>query len=398
MTDTDLPDQFQSPEPLSKPETPQTILDFPVVVHDGRFHADEVFAVALLKLIGRWTPVPTQGLIRTRDPDVISANVGQAYIIDVGGVFDPRFKQFDHHQRTFDEYYCPRAKEKGVKMSSCGLVYQAFGAELFSSVPNGTSPTPEQLEEFYFRYIIEIDANDNGVNELEKDSKYHIKPSFVLPGIIGRLNGEDVDNHEEQQRRFLRGVGVCELLLESAVEDFLRKLASRHEAETVCDRGEVFFESGYLTWVLDKQCDYQYDLKRRSQKLFPNHKWVLTVLPRGSTGNHQVQTVSRPGEKFSRWVDLLDEGEARALINDDLVFVHANHFMGITKSREGAMKLAKQSIKSHFQKKSYGDGVFIAFVIEVCVISWVLVTQPEVTLCTIVFLFAQVCAAFFALC
>lgn len=372
------------------------IYDLPIIVHDGKFHADEIFATAILKLTNRWSPI--QGLIRTRDSDLIASNVGQAYIIDVGGVFDPRFKQFDHHQRTFDEYYCPRAKEKGVKMSSCGLVYQAFGAELFSSVPNGTSPTPEQLEEFYLRYIIEIDANDNGVNELEKDSKYHIKPSFVLPGIIGRLNGENVDNHEEQQRRFLQGVGVCELLLTSAVENFLSKLTSRLEAESVCDRAEVFFESGYLVWVLDEQCDYQYDLKRRSEKLFPNHKWVLTVLPRGTTGNHQIQTVSRPGEKFSRWVDLLDPAESETLLGDDLIFVHANHFMGITKSREGAMKLAKQSIKSHFQKKSYGDGVFIAFVIEVCVISWVLVTQPEVTLCTIVFLLAQVCAGFFALC
>jgi uncharacterized UPF0160 family protein len=191
---------------------------------------------------------------------------------------------------------------------------------------------------------------------------------------------------------------MCELLLKSAVENFITKLRSRLEAESVCDRGEVFFESGYLTWVLDKQCDYQYDLKRRSQKLFPNHKWVLTVLPRGTTGNYQVQTVSKPGEKFSRWVDLLDPADAETLLGKDLVFVHANHFMGITQSREGAMKLAKQSIKSHFQKKSCGDGVAIAIVIEIAVISWVLVTRPEIVLCTIVFLLAQVCAGFFALC
>lgn len=366
----------------------------PIIVHSGRMHADEVMASAILKLTGRWTP--DQGVIRTRDGELIAANVGKAYIVDVGGVFDLKSKQFDHHQNTFNEYFCSGSQGKGVKMSSCGLVFQAYGSELFLS--RGRVLTAGEIIEFYFRYIIEIDANDNGVDDLEKGSKYVIKPSFTLPAIIGRLNSTDVEDHEKQREQFIMAIGLCELLLKSAIENFLTLLDARREATEVCDRGEVILVSGYLIWVLDQQCDYQFDLKSRTARCFPNFQWVLTVLPRGNTGNYQIQTVNHPGEKFSRWVDLLEEAQAKNLIKDDLVFVHHNHFMAITKTKEGAMKLAKESIKMHFKKVSYGDGVCIAFFLEVVLLTWLWSTEPEWVGWILIFLFGQIGAAFFAMC
>lgn len=68
-----------------------------IVTHGGRFHADEVFAIALiLECSGRSASEVT--LIRTRkipkemlsDPDTI--------VVDVGGVFNPEAGCFDHHQ------------------------------------------------------------------------------------------------------------------------------------------------------------------------------------------------------------------------------------------------------------------------------------------------------------
>jgi len=63
--------------------------DMTVVTHDGNFHADDVFSIAVLKTI-----FPTLTLIRTRDKHVISqADI----VIDVGNEYDPETGRFDHH-------------------------------------------------------------------------------------------------------------------------------------------------------------------------------------------------------------------------------------------------------------------------------------------------------------
>ena len=64
-------------------------------VHDGTFHADEVTACALLVLFGK---VEQDSIVRTRDLKTLSTC---EYVCDVGGVFDPDQKRFDHHQSDY---------------------------------------------------------------------------------------------------------------------------------------------------------------------------------------------------------------------------------------------------------------------------------------------------------
>ena len=60
--------------------------------HDGRFHADEIFALAVLNLI-----FPDLEIVRSRDENVYkNADI----IVDVGHVYDPDNLIFDHHQRN----------------------------------------------------------------------------------------------------------------------------------------------------------------------------------------------------------------------------------------------------------------------------------------------------------
>src|ERR1700745_531243 len=60
--------------------------------HDGTFHADEVTACALLLLFNL---IDEKKIIRTRDLGVLATC---EYVCDVGGVYDPQQKLFDHHQ------------------------------------------------------------------------------------------------------------------------------------------------------------------------------------------------------------------------------------------------------------------------------------------------------------
>ena len=62
-----------------------------VATHPGNFHADDVFAVAVLGLV--------QGpleIVRTRDESVLAA---ADFRVDIGSRSDPATGDFDHHQR-----------------------------------------------------------------------------------------------------------------------------------------------------------------------------------------------------------------------------------------------------------------------------------------------------------
>lgn len=63
--------------------------------HSGTFHADEVTACALLLLFDQ---IDADKVLRTRDPSTLA---GCAYVCDVGGVYDPARRRFDHHQPSY---------------------------------------------------------------------------------------------------------------------------------------------------------------------------------------------------------------------------------------------------------------------------------------------------------
>lgn len=90
--------------------------DKTIVTHNGNFHADDVFSVALFKRI-----LPSFTLIRTRDPELIkSADI----VLDVGLEHDPERDRFDHHQRGG-----AGERENGIPYSSFGLIWQKYGLQ-----------------------------------------------------------------------------------------------------------------------------------------------------------------------------------------------------------------------------------------------------------------------------
>src|SRR3989344_2675707 len=90
-----------------------------IVVHDGGFHADDVFSVAalLLYLSG------DAKVVRTRDPRIIESG---DFVVDVGGVYDAERNRLDHHQTGG-----AGARTNGIPYAAFGLVWKKFGAANF---------------------------------------------------------------------------------------------------------------------------------------------------------------------------------------------------------------------------------------------------------------------------
>jgi len=88
-----------------------------VATHPGNFHADDVFAVAVLELVHGSLEV-----VRTRDAD---AQAAADVRVDVGGRHDPASGDFDHHQKGG-----AGERENGIRYASFGLVWREYGERL----------------------------------------------------------------------------------------------------------------------------------------------------------------------------------------------------------------------------------------------------------------------------
>jgi len=64
-----------------------------IITHSGQFHADEIFACALLLELVEEMPI-----LRTRDINDSMLENSLTYVIDVGGQYDAGSLNFDHHQ------------------------------------------------------------------------------------------------------------------------------------------------------------------------------------------------------------------------------------------------------------------------------------------------------------
>ncbi len=129
-----------------------------VGTHDGSFHADEVTACALLVLFGL---VDRDKVIRTRDPEKLK---GCEFVCDVGGVYDPETKRFDHHQSEYTG-----------ELSSAGMVWLYLKDRGY---------VDEKTYHFFNRSLIHgVDAVDNGRASFEEGSCSfsQVVTNFVLP-------------------------------------------------------------------------------------------------------------------------------------------------------------------------------------------------------------------------
>ena len=118
-----------------------------VVVHDGDFHPDEVFACAVFFLWAEKTGNKIK-IIRNREKEIITkADI----VADVGGVYDPDRNRFDHHQKEGAGIH-----ENGIPYASFGLVWKKYGAEVCSDREVANSIERD--------LVVPVDARDNGIN------------------------------------------------------------------------------------------------------------------------------------------------------------------------------------------------------------------------------------------
>jgi uncharacterized UPF0160 family protein len=298
-----------------------------IYTHSGRFHADEVIACALIQLAHRFQPIDIK-IIRTRDPKLLAAADGDTHVVDVGGEYDPDRNRFDHHQPEFDEKY----PGSTTRMSSAGLVWLKY---------RDTLATPIAHAGIYRRVVAGIDAHDNGVPYLSKGQKTNYE-KLGVGLVISAMNSSDTCNHVTQLKLFNIAVEYARQTIQVMIES--EEAYHHHVLENTIKVREAIPNASEGVLVIEDKLtgDVRVDHALANQPGETAVKFIVT--PREpDEGTWSIWTRKKPGSQFGLMIPILTEEKAKAIVGDDLVFVHRAGFVGATRSRDSAIKLAKAS-------------------------------------------------------
>lgn len=328
--------------------------------HSGTFHADEVVACVLLKQLPEYSDAV---IIRTRDPlELDKCDV----VVDVGGQYDPVRNRYDHHQRgfnlTFQNFF--NDSPWNIKLSSAGLVYIHFGKQVIGCIRNKPPSDPlvdALFHKIYSGFIVEIDAIDNGVTITDDKPKYTIHT--CLSSRISFMNPPWNKPVSDEMTYFKEAMSTAEKEFIALVNHYADSwYPARNLVLTALKQRKLIDPSGQIMVLDESSCPWKshvFDLERKednskvenstdyfNRPLFCIYKrndntWAVQAIPIS-----ELDTFKNRLDLPKDWRGLRDEELSHVVGIPGCVFVHINGFMGVHKTRDGALEMARLAIKT----------------------------------------------------
>lgn len=161
------------PEPFGLDDT-----DVIVHTHDGFMNADEILAAGIILLKVILDPLMTNRRVYVLRTRAYPAGVRPPdYTVDLGGVYDPEARRFDHHKVEADRDDV-RLFGKPYLMASAGMVFREYGAEVAQRVLGLANEF--LLARVYSSFVGPIDAIDNGHPACEHNHSYSAEDGFSV--------------------------------------------------------------------------------------------------------------------------------------------------------------------------------------------------------------------------
>jgi uncharacterized UPF0160 family protein len=289
-----------------------------VATHDGSLHADEVFAIAALSLLGE----PLE-IVRTRDEAVLAASDVR---VDVGFRSDPATGDFDHHQKGG-----AGERPNGVRYASFGLVWRAHGERICG----GDAEVAARLDEVL---VQGVDANDTGqaiVGPIVDGAR-----PMTVSGVIGAFNPtwEEELTREEEDARFAEAVALAARILEREIVAARAARRARRLVETAVANAD-----DPRIVVLDRNVPWKEVVVTQAPDalfvVYPKRQgWGLEAVPRelGSFENRR--------DLPEAWAGLGGAELANVTGVEDVLFCHAKRFLAVARSREAIDALADHAL------------------------------------------------------
>lgn len=287
-----------------------------MVVHDARFHADDIFAVATMQIYlkGKLT------VIRTRDEKIIEkADI----VADVGGIYDEKTDRFDHHQKGG-----AGVRTNGVPYASFGLVWKKYGESLSSS-----KKVADRVEK---HLVYSIDAADNGINVFEQNNP-EVFP-YLIQQVFRSISPTWKEDNSLLDQKFFECVDMAKKILEREIIHAQDYISAEEKLENIYNSSpdqKILILDDRYPWE-EILVDYPKTLIIVAPRPAGNWKAEVTFLSKGS--------MERKMYFPQTWAGLRDEEMAKVSGVPDAIFCHNGRFIAVAKSKEGAIALAQKSL------------------------------------------------------
>ncbi len=298
-----------------------------LVTHNGSFHADDLFAAATLSL---WLGKHGKNfeIIRSRDLKTIE---NADYVFDVGGKYDPKKNRFDHHQQKG-----AGKRKNGIPYSSFGLVWKHFGLDLCGGDKEAWRTIDEKIAS-------PIDAVDNGVDI--------VIPKFknIMPYDGDRPFLAFAPTWQERKVS-------TDTVFKNEVKNVIKVLEREIKVARIDSLGKETIEKAYKKAKNKKIIELPKSFPRYLyQNTLAKHKEPIYVIYKSEFAKTwKVEAIKKSPETMQSrkpfpksWRGLLnDDPKLKKLTGiPDVTFCHKGGFLATTKSRNGAIKLAKLALK-----------------------------------------------------
>lgn len=288
-----------------------------VAVHDGQFHSDDVFSVAILSL---YLKKPLK-ILRTRDPKILSK---MDYLLDVGKKYNPKEHKFDHHQINWNE-----ERKNGVRYATCGLMWKEYGEKICDSYD-----VARKVDE---KVIQPIDAEDNGI-EIYKNIFKNIFP-YRMSDYIFTFNPTWTERKTNSLKFFEKAVALAKEILKREIkkveDDILGEKMVREIYEKTKDKRIIILDNNY-SWkkIISSYPEPLFVIRQIDE----NKSWRVNAV-----NSEGLEFKSRLGFPMA-WAGKESEELVEITGVSDAIFCHNQRFMCAVKSKEGAVELAKKAI------------------------------------------------------
>jgi len=285
--------------------------------HNGKFHADDVMATAILRLL-----LGDIRVTRTRDENILRK---------LDFVYDISLGEFDHHQLNKE------MRENNIPYASCGLVWREFGSRVIQKF-NAQFEENDIISIFDYvdkNLVQGIDAADNGI-----DIKSLIKVTSISD-IVQSFN-PTWDSNDSKDEAFEKAVQYATEVIKRIISRQVSVIKARiivNEAFQNRKFNEIM--------VLKNGCPWLQQLLR----IDLNNEVLFVISPDDNNAEYKIQTVKKNADTFEARKDILESirGKSSEEINciikiDDAIFCHKAGFIASTKSMESALKIAKLSV------------------------------------------------------
>jgi len=285
--------------------------------HNGKFHADDVMATAILRLL-----LGDIKVTRTRDQNILEK---------LDFVYDISLGEFDHHQLNKE------IRENNIPYAACGLVWREFGPRVIKKFNSQLSENDIiSIFDYVDKNLVQgIDATDNGI-----DIKSEIKV-MTISDIIQSFN-PTWDSQDSKDVAFEEAAGYATEVIKRIINRQVSVIKARiivNEAFQNRNINEIM--------VLKNGCPWLQQLL----KIDINNEVLFVISPDDNNAEYKIQTVKKTADTFEARKDILESirGKSSEEINsimqiDDAIFCHKAGFIASARSIESALKIAKLSI------------------------------------------------------